>query len=272
MSTPAGWYDDGSGRQRWWDGVRWTEHYAPEQAMPAGQAATPQTMPASQAYEIVASGPMLYGAPASHSHVTPPARPSTLGFVGLGLAVLGTILVCIPTFATVIIGGVVLLAALVISMIAVFKKHTKKWPSIVGIVLSVVGGIIGAIMFGVVLFASLVITAGQHLPTDAPITTPVPSPEVSEPAVEAPEPDARPASEELAAGVRMLLLDGGVTSYEDVPGFYDCAGQFFYDSTLSDEALQNVAAGVDIVDEERQLAIDTAAEATLACDPDGLGL
>lgn len=24
----AGWYDDGSGRQRWWDGTLWTEHYA----------------------------------------------------------------------------------------------------------------------------------------------------------------------------------------------------------------------------------------------------
>lgn len=23
----AGWYDDGTGRQRWWDGTRWTEHY-----------------------------------------------------------------------------------------------------------------------------------------------------------------------------------------------------------------------------------------------------
>ncbi|KQR39769.1 SHOCT domain-containing protein [Microbacterium sp. Leaf159] len=23
----AGWYDDGSGRQRWWDGTTWTEHY-----------------------------------------------------------------------------------------------------------------------------------------------------------------------------------------------------------------------------------------------------
>jgi len=22
-----GWYDDGSGKQRWWDGSRWTEHY-----------------------------------------------------------------------------------------------------------------------------------------------------------------------------------------------------------------------------------------------------
>jgi hypothetical protein len=30
MSTTAdpGWYDDGSGRLRWWDGSRWTEDYA----------------------------------------------------------------------------------------------------------------------------------------------------------------------------------------------------------------------------------------------------
>jgi hypothetical protein len=32
MTTPAGWYDDGSGRQRWWDGQQWTEHFAPEAA------------------------------------------------------------------------------------------------------------------------------------------------------------------------------------------------------------------------------------------------
>lgn len=30
MTTPAGWYDDGSGRQRWWDGEQWTEHFAPD--------------------------------------------------------------------------------------------------------------------------------------------------------------------------------------------------------------------------------------------------
>ena len=26
---PPGWYPDGSGRQQWWDGVRWTGHVAP---------------------------------------------------------------------------------------------------------------------------------------------------------------------------------------------------------------------------------------------------
>lgn len=27
MAAQAGWYDDGSGRQRWWDGVQWTDSY-----------------------------------------------------------------------------------------------------------------------------------------------------------------------------------------------------------------------------------------------------
>ncbi len=31
MSAVAGWYDDGSGRQRWWDGTQWTAHYADQQ-------------------------------------------------------------------------------------------------------------------------------------------------------------------------------------------------------------------------------------------------
>ena len=41
--TPAGWYPDpsGSGRQRYWDGSQWTEHYAP-----AAQAAPAYAQPA----------------------------------------------------------------------------------------------------------------------------------------------------------------------------------------------------------------------------------
>jgi hypothetical protein len=41
MTTPAGWYDDGSGSQRWWDGQQWTEHVvtAPQpSAEPAAHA------------------------------------------------------------------------------------------------------------------------------------------------------------------------------------------------------------------------------------------
>ncbi|NEN80188.1 DUF2510 domain-containing protein [Nocardioides zeae] len=35
MSTPPGWYDDGSGTQRWWDGSRWVDQTPPPPAYPA---------------------------------------------------------------------------------------------------------------------------------------------------------------------------------------------------------------------------------------------
>ncbi|MGW9269428.1 MULTISPECIES: DUF2510 domain-containing protein [Microbacterium] len=53
MTTPAGWYDDGSGRLRWWDGQQWTEHFAPEtpavpaQESPASESETTPGAPAA---------------------------------------------------------------------------------------------------------------------------------------------------------------------------------------------------------------------------------
>ncbi|MDT9593280.1 DUF2510 domain-containing protein [Nocardioides zeae] len=43
MSTPPGWYDDGSGTTRWWDGERWSD------APPAGGPSAGQEAPAWQA-------------------------------------------------------------------------------------------------------------------------------------------------------------------------------------------------------------------------------
>lgn len=37
-APPPGFYDDGSGRQRWWDGSQWTEH---RQGVPAPLATEP---------------------------------------------------------------------------------------------------------------------------------------------------------------------------------------------------------------------------------------
>ena len=46
MTTPAGWYDDGSGRQRWWDGTQWTEHFAP---LTAPESSAADEAPAEEA-------------------------------------------------------------------------------------------------------------------------------------------------------------------------------------------------------------------------------
>lgn len=38
VSTPAGWYDDGSGRPRWWDGQQWTGHFQAAQDKPGSSS------------------------------------------------------------------------------------------------------------------------------------------------------------------------------------------------------------------------------------------
>ncbi|UWF76875.1 MULTISPECIES: DUF2510 domain-containing protein [Microbacterium] len=311
MSVPAGWYDDGSGRQRWWDGTQWTEHFAPEQPQ-TQEAQTPQAQPASESAEAAASaesaesaesagaaqsaqsapgtesdqaasgphaepdaedaspapgrddvvpppteipaettafpapgaspayappasggyaapgytappapgagvppyaGPAApgypgaapggqppyaapggqppygaapgYGAPAYATATAPgPQKQPIVGYVGLGLAVVGTILACI--FITFGLGVFVLFAAFVVSIVALFLKNTRKWPAITGLVLSIVGGIAGTILFLVIVIstASQLEDFADGLPSAPPIDEPAETGEGSAPVEE----------------------------------------------------------------------------------------
>lgn len=49
MATAAGWYDDGSGRQRWWDGSAWTDRFQD----PAGAGSVVPAPPAQGGLEGV---------------------------------------------------------------------------------------------------------------------------------------------------------------------------------------------------------------------------
>lgn len=129
-NTPAGWYDDGSGNQRYWDGSAWTEHTAPTTT--AGQSATPQTLVAPD-----------QAAPASKPHV--------VGWVAFATAIAGFIFACIP--GALVVGWVLLPIAFVLSLVAFFLKG-KKWPAIVGLILSLVGTIVGFVVFFAVVATS----------------------------------------------------------------------------------------------------------------------
>lgn len=315
MSVPAGWYDDGSGRQRWWDGEQWTEHYAPEavdtpedggtvlassdpaahtapdagasadayvppvapgaqedvqptQAYPPltpegypqsaygqapyGQAPYGQAPHGQQGYpggagydpqNPYAAAPP-YGADAAYgAYAAPepgPRKTPVLGYIGLGLAVVGGIIACIPNFVTFGIGSFLLFAAFVVSIIALFIKNTAKWPGIVGLILSVVMGVVATIVLSVTLFASYADRAWDS--GFDPYASEEPWAE------ESPEPTApgdatgeRPSPKELAAGLEEIAGTSGADGYTD--DLLLCLGERFYASDMSDEALQTVAEG-----------------------------
>jgi hypothetical protein len=106
MSTP-GWYDDGSGRQRWWNGQQWTEHYAPSSQAIAAYSATagPEVSRARLAHEIagyVRSGWRVEAQADSYAVVVFGNRPNhilhlILTLVTFGLWVIVWILVAVTS-------------------------------------------------------------------------------------------------------------------------------------------------------------------------------
>nr|WP_314845693.1 hypothetical protein [uncultured Microbacterium sp.] len=178
---------------------------------------------------------------------------------------------------TFVIGLVVLFAAFVVSLVGVFKKNAAKWPSIVGMILSILGGVIGTVVTLVIVAVSL---AG---PIDPATPTGVPSPTATEQSSESPvspQPsdsqageagEGRPSPEEIATLYGQMFRDGGNTNYDDMPEFWPCMGQQLYDSDISDESLWLIIRGQEPLPAESTSAGEEIVEAGLFCDPDGEG-
>lgn len=236
MSTPAGWYDDGSGRQRWWDGTQWTEHFAPEQqAAPAPSAAVTSDAPTEQYAPYVpptaqtAAYPGMVGAqpPAQIEKKTP-----LVGYIALGLAVAGTILAFFPPVVS-IFGFFLLFVAFVMSIVGLFLKGNAKWPSIAGLILSVVGAIVGIVMF-VLFTVAAVEQFNESLPEPTSSST------------EAAPSGTRPTTAEVEEGLAAILEDtGGGNTYTQEQ--LTCTAQFMVDSDIPDDTLAVIAQGPDAV-------------------------
>ncbi|WP_238476294.1 DUF2510 domain-containing protein [Agromyces mariniharenae] len=151
--TPAGWYPDGSGNLRYWDGNAWTEHTAPGpgSAQPPATAAEASASPAdaasigdtgpTQPYYAAAGMPV---ATLEQPSAAPSTKPHVLGIIALVVAAIGFIFACIP--GALIVGWILLPVAFILSIVAFFLKGAK-WPAITALVVSVVGTIVGVVVF-----------------------------------------------------------------------------------------------------------------------------
>lgn len=171
-NAPAGWYDDGSGRQRWWDGQQWGS-FADEAYAPAPTTTTPDAYAGAGAV------------------AAPPKKLNVLALISAIVAAIGFIFACIP--GALIVGWILLPIAFVVSIVSLFLKGDKKWLGIVGLVLSIVGTIIGVIVFFAVLATSVDEAFGSG---DTTVTQPGESEEPSdEPEAEEPADDAEGSRE-----------------------------------------------------------------------------
>ncbi|GAA1854664.1 hypothetical protein ACFQZV_04355 [Microbacterium koreense] len=121
-----------------------------------------------------APGQPVYGAPAQPAQ--PDTRPKTFGWVALGLAIAGIVLVGVAflpllwvSLTLAVIGGILLLAALIMGIVVLAnKKQGGKPLGIIAIIVSVLGGFawIGALTWSLLLIGLASAGSGSAEVTD----------------------------------------------------------------------------------------------------------
>lgn len=200
MSTPAGWYDDGSGRQRWWDGTAWSNQYR-EPAVVSPEPYSAQTSNYSTAPYVPTSwseqplspqpGPVA---------VSPHALPAPKG---LAVTALIVGIVAFLTGLVPVVGVLLGVASIVMAIIALSQRQPRAL-AITAIVLGACASVASiATTAGVASLAGRTPTSVQQSVADdeetsAPKETEESAPEETEPAAEEkpsePEPPAADGS------------------------------------------------------------------------------
>jgi hypothetical protein len=133
MSSPAGWYPQPDGQQRYWDGHQWTEDFAP--------GAAPVTTPENE--RVTGMSDQLTAAPQVVPVAVEIKGSNGLAVAGFVLALLGAMTSFIPVVN--IFGGFLALLGLIFGIIGLVqsgKRRAGKGLSIAAIVLAVAAFVI----------------------------------------------------------------------------------------------------------------------------------
>jgi len=116
-ATPPGWYDDGHGARRWWDGIQWTPNVQPVAPAPPTGGPAPSPTAYTLAGDDQASSATPYlapgfpgnagsGAPVGYPAVPPAAPKSRLWilWIVLGVVALGAVITAIIAIPMVLAG------------------------------------------------------------------------------------------------------------------------------------------------------------------------
>lgn len=112
----------------------------------------------------------------SPQQTPPPVHKSrnTVGMIALIIAIVGSVFAVIP--GAMIIGWILLPAAFVLAIVSLLLKHQKRGQGIAALIISIVGTIIGAIVF----FAVVATAVDEAFNDDVEIQSPVEGGEVEE--------------------------------------------------------------------------------------------
>src|ERR1035437_4062893 len=149
MSSPAGWYPQPDGQQRYWDGEQWTENTAPGAARPVTVPATgaEPPRPLSENEHVNPMGDQLTRAPQSVGTPVQVKGSNGLAVAGFVLALLGALSSFIPI---VNIGGdfLALLGLIfgIIGLVQSGKRGAGKGLSIAAIILAVAAFVISIVV------------------------------------------------------------------------------------------------------------------------------
>ncbi len=83
--------------------------------------------------------------PGTPPHTPAPKRRNTVGIIALVCAVVGFVFACVP--GALIVGWVLLPVSFILGLVALFRRGETLWQAISAVVLSIVGTIVGAVVF-----------------------------------------------------------------------------------------------------------------------------